>query len=107
MKNSVHDLRSDTVLLVDLKGVRSKKVLLERLATSLKLPKHFGHNWDALADCLMDDAWAKRASYTVVVLDSAAATERFGDDWNTLTDILGETCVWWNEHEKPFHVVLA
>jgi RNAse (barnase) inhibitor barstar len=107
MKNSVHDLRADTVLTVDLKGVRSKKGLLEALATNLKLPKHFGHNWDALADCLMDDTWAKRASYTIVVLDAAAAAKRFGDDWNTLTDIFSEACVWWGENEKPFHVVLA
>ncbi|MEO7254389.1 MAG: barstar family protein [Casimicrobium sp.] len=107
MKNSVHDLRADTVLTVDLKGVRSKKGLLEAIATNLKLPKHFGHNWDALADCLMDDTWAKRASYTIVVLDAAAAAKRFGDDWNTLTDIFSEACVWWGENEKPFHVVLA
>ena len=107
MKNSVHDLRADTVLTLDLKGIRSKKGLLEALASGLKLPKHFGHNWDALADCLMDEAWAKRASYTLVVLDAAAAAKRFGDDWNTLTDVLGEACIWWSEHDKPFHVVLA
>ena len=107
MKNSVHDLRADTVLTLDLKGIRSKKGLLEALATSLKLPKHFGHNWDALADCLMDGAWAKRAGYTIVVLDAAAGAKRFGDDWNTLTDIFGEACIWWSEKDKPFHVVLA
>lgn len=107
MKNSVHDLRADTVLTLDLKGIRSKKGLLETLATGLKLPKHFGHNWDALADCLMDDAWAKRESYTVVVLDAAAAAKRFGDDWATLTDVLGEACAWWDKKGKSFQVVLA
>ena len=107
MKNAVHDLRNDTVLTLDLKGVRSKKGLLETLAAGLKLPKHFGNNWDALADCLMDETWAKRAGYTIVVLDAAGASKRFGDDWNTLTDILGEACIWWSEHDKPFHVVLA
>ncbi len=107
MKNSIHDLRSDTVLTDDLKGVRSKKALLETLAAGLKLPRHFGHNWDALADCLMDDGWAKRASYTIVLLDASVGAKRFGSDWDTLTDILREACIWWSEHEKPFHVVLA
>lgn len=107
MKNSVHDLRSDTVLTLDLTGVRSKKGLFEALATHLKLPKYFGHNWDALADCLMDDSWAKRGGYTIIVLDATVAGRRFGDDWNTLTDIFDEACIWWSEHDKPFHVVLT
>ena len=55
----------------------------------------------------MDDAWAKRAGYTIVVLDATAAARRFGDDWNTLTDVLDEACSWWSEHNKPFHVVLV
>jgi len=39
MKNAVHDLRSDVTLRVELKGVRSKKALLEALAVGLKLPQ--------------------------------------------------------------------
>ena len=107
MNNSIHDLRSDTVLTLDLKGVRSKKKLFEALSTSLKLPEHFGHNWDALADCLMDEAWAKRAGYTIVVLDAAAAAKRLGTDWDMLTDIFGDVCIWWSEQDKPFNFVLA
>ncbi|MBL8309929.1 MAG: barstar family protein [Burkholderiales bacterium] len=107
MKNAVHDLRADAVYRVELKGVRSKKALLEVLAAGLKLPKHFGHNWDALADCLMDDAWAKTPAITVLLLDSGAASKRFADDWQTLYGILEEAAQWWGERNKPFHVVLA
>ena len=107
LRNVIYNLQSDAVLVVELKGVRSKKAMFEALATGLKLPKYFGHNWDALADCLMDKAWAKRASYTILVLDAAGAAKRLGDEWNTLTATLDEACVWWDEHEKPFHVVLA
>jgi RNAse (barnase) inhibitor barstar len=107
MKNTVYDLRADTVLRVDLKGVRSKKALLEALATGLKLPRHFGHNWDALADCLMDNGWAKTSSITVLIGDAGNADKRFGSEWSTLLEILDETCIWWGEHDKVFRVVLA
>lgn len=107
MKNAVHDLRSDMIFRVELKGVRSKKALLETLATGLKLPEHFGHNWDALADCLMDGAWAKHDSITLLLLDSGNAETRFGENWQTLLEILDESCVWWGEHDKAFRVVLA
>ena len=109
MKNAVHDFRAETVLKVDLKGRPFEEALLEALAAGLKLPRHFGHNWDALADCLMDDGWAKATRR----LDHCAATrqqggdKRFGDDWTTLLDILDEACIWWGEKDRVFRVVLA
>ena len=107
MKNAVHDLRSDVIIRVELKGVRSKKALLEALAAGLKLPKHFGQNWDALSDCLMDSQWAKPASMTVLLCDVGNSEKRFGDDWQTLLEIFDEACVWWGEHDKAFRVALA
>jgi RNAse (barnase) inhibitor barstar len=107
MKNAIHDLRSDAVLRVELKGVRSKKALLETLATGLKLPKHFGHNWDALADCLTDDAWAKAASITVLLLDAGSAETRFGENWATLLECFDDAILWWDEHGKAFRVVVC
>lgn len=107
MKNAVHDLRSDVTLRVELKGVRSKKALLEALAAGLKLPKQFGHNWDALADCLMDVNWAKSGSTTVLVLDAGNAATRFGENWQSLLEIFDESCVWWGEHDRTFRVVLV
>jgi RNAse (barnase) inhibitor barstar len=107
MKNQIYNLASELSLTLNLSGVRSKKALMEAIATGLKLPKHFGHNWDALADCLMDSDWAKASGYTILVTDSAAAKKRFGEDWDTLIDLLDEACEWWGEREKAFNVVLV
>jgi RNAse (barnase) inhibitor barstar len=107
MKNIIHTFETEVTLLLDLKGIRSKKALLEALGTALKLPKHYGQNWDAFTDCIMDAHWAKAASYTIIVLDSTGAQKRFGEDWDTLVDVLEEACEWWGEREKTFHVVMA
>ena len=42
---------------LDLHGVGGKNELMAALDKALKLPEHFGNNWDALADCLEDDDW--------------------------------------------------
>ena len=42
---------------VDAAHADSKSSLLAALAKGLKLPEHFGNNWDALADCLEDGDW--------------------------------------------------
>lgn len=107
MKLAVTDLRADQLLRVELKGVRSKKALLEALATGLRLPKHFGHNWDALADCLTDESWAKSADIAIVFLDTAGAEKRFGADWATLLDIVVDAAKWWKSRGKTLRVALA
>jgi len=42
---------------VDLAKADSKAALLAALGKGLKLPDHFGDNWDALADSLEDRDW--------------------------------------------------
>ncbi|MFI6090054.1 barstar family protein [Streptomyces sp. NPDC051218] len=46
---------------LDLSGVRDKAAFMERCARALDLPEWFGHNWDALADCLTDLGGASAA----------------------------------------------
>lgn len=38
----------------DLSGCQTKAEVLAALAAQWELPAHFGHNWDALYDCLTD-----------------------------------------------------
>jgi len=42
---------------IDLAGCTDKATLLARFAAALHFPDWFGHNWDALSDCLTDLSW--------------------------------------------------
>ena len=48
---TTHPMRT---IVVDLKGLRSRELMFERVAAALGFPLHFGHNLDALYDCLTD-----------------------------------------------------
>lgn len=38
-------------------SIRSKEKLLRMLAQQFQFPAYFGHNWDALEECLRDLSW--------------------------------------------------
>jgi hypothetical protein len=49
------------------KGVRSKQKLLAILADKLRFPGYFGHNWDALEECLRDLSWLPEHQSVAIV----------------------------------------
>jgi len=91
----------------DLKGVDSKVALLAALSKGLKLPPHFGNNWDALADSVEDGDWLGKNGVAIVLMHTAHYRKAHGIDWTKLEDILAEAADYWRERHKPFWVFVS
>ena len=89
---------------VDATHADSKSALLAALAKGLKLPEHFGDNWDALADCLEDGDWLGSHGMVIAIRHAAHYQKAHASDWETLSDILNEAVEYWRERHKPFWV---
>ena len=94
-------------LQVDLAHADSKAALLDALAKGLKFPAHFGHNWDALADCLEDDDFLHKPGAVVRLAHAGPYHKAHAADWKTLEEILGEACEYWKERHVAFWVVVG
>lgn len=92
---------------VDLHGVGGKGELMAALGKGLKLPAHFGNNWDALADCLEDSDWLGAHGIAILLRHGKAYGKAYHADWETLADILGEAADYWQERHKPFWVFVG
>lgn len=89
---------------IRLAGRVDKRALLGALAAALEFPDWFGHNWDALEDCLTDLSWI-RASGHLIVIEGSACLAR--DDLGVLCDVLASAAEFWAERAKPFCAVLV
>ena len=91
----------------DLAGCHDKDELLQRLAVSLRLPATFGHNWDALADCLRDLHWIPAWGH-VLLFDHVDELRRAAEaDYDILLGILDDAATFGSEHETPWFAFLA
>jgi RNAse (barnase) inhibitor barstar len=106
-QNGVYSLDRAEVCVVDVSGAKTKKDLLECCAKGLHLPAHFGKNWDALADCLLDEEWAVAPGYLVVVRGARAAAKACGEDFATMQEIFEDAADTWKEDGKAFSVFLG
>jgi len=91
----------------DLKSVASKADLLARVAKGLKLPEHFGNNWDALADSVEDEEWLGKTGCVISFAHAGAYRKAHGVDWTMFEDIFAEASDYWRERHKPFWVFVS
>jgi len=87
---------------LDLGEVDSKASLLDRLSKDLNLPEYFGHNWDALEECLIDQP--ERS--LIVIRNAHKLIEHDPRSASTLSEILsgaGVAAVWvsWGPESVP------
>ena len=92
---------------IDLSKARDKASLFAELDRKLRLPEHFGHNWDALADVLEDRDWLGKHGRAIVLDRSAAWRGQHPTEWTTVEEILTEAASFWKERQIPFWVFVS
>lgn len=90
------------VFKVDLRGARNKDSLLAAIGKSMSFPEWFGHNWDALADCLADLGWRPAEGYLVLLEHADALQARAASDLVTALGIFGEASKEWRQQGVAF-----
>jgi hypothetical protein len=79
-----------------------KVQLLKNLAVALGFPDWFGHNWDALEDCLTDLSWREATAHVLLIEEAKP-----GDDLGVLIDILRSSAESWAARGKPFFAIFV
>jgi RNAse (barnase) inhibitor barstar len=92
---------------VDLAKVRSKSSLLAALAKGLDFPEWFGHNWDALQDCLTDLSWRPAPGYVVVLENCEGLAGGAPEAFETTLDVFRHAARWWAGEHIPFWVFVG
>jgi hypothetical protein len=91
----------------DLAGCHGKAELLQRLAVSLVLPADFGHNWDALADCLRDLGWLPAWGHVLLFGHADELLREADGDFDVLLGILDDAATFAQDADRPFFAFLA
>lgn len=92
---------------VDLSGCLSKDDLLDRIAAGLAFPDWFGHNWDALFDCLAELGEAGGAGCLLVLEHADGLRREAPEVFDTAIGILGDAAVEWARRDVPFRAYVS
>ncbi|MBU2573130.1 MAG: barstar family protein [Elusimicrobia bacterium] len=87
---------------------RDKRTLLCALAAALKFPSYFGHNWDALLDCMRSlPEFAPAKGYALIIKNSGRLLADSPEDRDTFNDIAVTAADFLNESYKtPLKIIM-
>jgi hypothetical protein len=89
--------------LLDGDRMTEPNLLMQEFARSLAFPDYFGHNWDALEDCLGDLGWLDEGlTHFVIWLDH---WERCASPM--LLEVLAQAVTLWADSTTPLYVLLS
>jgi hypothetical protein len=87
--------------------------VFDEFARALDFPDYFGHNWDALEECLADLEWIPAKGYVLLVTEAQAVIPDDEEDYETLLEVLNDAGEAWSKahtadgRRAPFHVLFA
>ncbi len=90
------------VFRVDLSSVKDKRKLLDAIGKALAFPEWFGHNWDALLDCLADLNWRPAEGYVVILEHCDGIHGRAEEDFVQALQVFEAAANEWREQGIPF-----
>jgi hypothetical protein len=91
---------------------RSVTGLFAELAEALEFPDYFGHNWDALEECLADLEWLPAKGYVLLFTDAELILPEDEEEFATFLEVLNDAGEAWASGQaakraRPFHSVQA
>ncbi len=88
------------------RAISDKASFLVACQDAFALPAYFGHNWDALDECLNDLSWAPAAGYAVLYDHVDRLVAYAPHDWYVALEILCDAMLAWAETPTPMYILL-
>jgi hypothetical protein len=94
------------VFALDGATVKSQADLFSCIAHAMMFPSYFGHNWDALDECLADMSWLPGpAGYVLLIRQGGGLWARLPQVTGQLVECWLSAAGSWAERGKSFHLV--
>ena len=96
-----------TMLFLDGTKITTKNELFSELARVMKFPNYFGHNWDALEECLCDLEWMPARGYIVFFYSPRYFADNSKSDFQFFIEIFLSISKYWADHNVQFLLLLG
>jgi hypothetical protein len=99
-------LKRVELLRVTARRARDKQRFLAVVARALRLPRWFGMNWDALADCLTQFAWQPGSTHLLLLSSLGGFAKQSPPDFAMALAVLEDAASFWEQRGVRFLILI-
>ena len=111
----VHPPSGFTLKVIQGRHCKTPANLFAEFAQALKFPDYFGHNWDAMEECLADLEWLPAKGYILLVTNAEGVLPEDEEEYETFLEILRDAGEAWGngqagmsrQQATPFHALFV
>jgi RNAse (barnase) inhibitor barstar len=94
------------ICIIDGRNVKQKADLLNIISQEMRFPSYFGHNWDALDECLRDLSWLPSKGYIVQFFYPEYFLKNSPRDFEIFLGVIKSANVEWKTEGIKFLLIL-
>ena len=94
------------VYILDGTKITDRATLLQQFDTVMEFPEYFGHNWDALKDCLTELDGHEIDRYIISIDRLEQFTTNDPTQWTNFMDVCKSVIEYWQDTETPMYILL-
>jgi RNAse (barnase) inhibitor barstar len=92
---------------IDGSQINDCQSLFQQFATVMQFPAYFGHNWDALKDCLTELDGYEVDRYIITIDRLEKFINNDPSQWKTLLDVCKSVVEYWQDTDTPMSILLS
>jgi len=92
---------------IDGRSITRKEQLLNAFSTALRFPEHFGHNWDALEECLTEFEWGEADGCVILYDHIDGLLQAQPDQFHTFVEICRDAVASSKDEGDPMVVLFS
>lgn len=103
----IADMEGYELIILDGNMIKTRKELLDCISIEFRFPDYFGHNFDALYDCLTDlDIWLPAKGYITFYKNPDNLIRNSFESYNIFVDVVKDVSAYWRLKGVQFILVL-
>lgn len=92
---------------IDTTQIEDKASLLSTVSAAMRFPDHFGHNWDALYDCISEQAEQTAQGLLLIFTDLSQFAQKQPEAFRIAVEVMNDAVTYWEGTGKQLVVLIG
>jgi RNAse (barnase) inhibitor barstar len=90
---------------MDGRSISDEQTFFKKISSVMRFPDYFGHNWNAVEECIRDLSWSQASEYIIIYENFEVLAQKDPKAFDIAKSIFQEARDYWREQNIKMHIL--